>query len=551
MQHGKPPFPDQVLQIAGRRWVDRRILHRLLLVVAIVAWSLSPGRSATLVVCTEASPDFLNAQLSVTSFDVSEQVSDRLVEMKPGSSDLVPALAQSWSISPDGLSYTFRLRHGVKFQSNAHFSPSREMNADDVVFSFRRMFDTSNPFYKSANGNFPEYLDLLTSSLQSIDKVDDDTVRFRLKSPLASFLATLSIPPFSILSAEYAVSLQKSGRLEDLDTELIGTGPFSFVQYQKDLLVRFRAFPDFWGKAGGMPDRAAGVDQLVFAITPDASVREAKLRTNECQIARYPNPSDVPALRADPHIRVEQGPIAVTNYIYFDLNRKPLDDQRVRQALAMAIDHDALAAVAFPGGTPAAGLLPPALWGYDPSLHPYPHDPDAARHLLAEAGYPNGFSTELWAMPVSRPYVPNGRRAAEMIQADWAKIGVRARIVTYEWGEYLKRTRDGEAPVAMLGDIWDYPDPSEVMLEFVCHAPANAAHFCSPAYDTPVLRADVVTDQNERARLFQQAQRAMYDAVPLVRLANVTAYVPVRREVEGFRPQPLGSQSYGGIALAK
>jgi dipeptide transport system substrate-binding protein len=522
-----------------------------LLLASVLAVRPTLSRADTLVVCTEASPDFLNAQLSVTSFDVSEQVSDRLVEMRSGGSELVPALARSWTISPDGLNYTFKLRHGVKFQSNTHFTPSRDMNADDVVFSFRRMFDKSNPFYKSANGNFPEFLDLLAPSLQAVERIDDDTVRFRLKSPLAPLLATLSIPPFSILSAEYAASLEKSGRLADLDDEPIGTGPFSFVQYQKDLLVRFRAFPDFWGKSGGMPERAARVDQLVFAITPNASVREAKLRTDECQIARYPNPSDLPALRADPHIRVEQGQVAVTNYIYFDLDRKPLNDERVRKALAMAIDHDALVSVAFPGGTPAGGLVPPALWGYDPSLAPYPHDPSAARRLLAQAGYPNGFSTDLWAMPVSRPYVPNGRRAAEMIQADWAKIGVRARIVTYEWGEYLKRTRDGDAPIAMLGDIWDYPDPSEVMLEFVCHATANAAHFCDPAYDAAMQRANVVTDQAERARLYQAAQQAMYRAVPLVRLANVTVYVPVRREVQGFRPQPLGSQSYGGIALAK
>jgi len=536
------------------RLIDRhgwgfRLLPLLLLVAGVVA--AGPGRACadTLVVCTEASPDFLNAQLSVTSFDVSEQVSDRLVEMRSGGSELVPALARSWTISPDGLTYTFKLRHGVKFQSNERFTPSREMNADDVVFSFRRMFDTANPFYKSADGNFPEFLDLLAPSLQAIERIDDDTVRFRLKSPLAPLLATLSIPPFSILSAEYAASLEKSERLRDLDDEPIGTGPFSFVQYQKDLLVRFRTFPAFWGKSGGMPERAARVDQLVFAITPDASVREAKLRANECQIARYPNPADVPALRADPHIKVEQGQVAVTNYIYFDLDRKPLNDERVRRALALAIDHDALATVAFAGGAPAGGLVPPALWGYDPSLRPYRHDPDAARRLLAEAGYPNGFSTELWAMPVSRPYVPNGRRAAAMIQADWAKVGVRARIVTYEWGEYLKRTRDGDAPVAMLGDIWDYPDPSEVMLEFVCHAPANAAHFCDPAYDAAVQRANVVTDQPERARLYQQAQQAMYRAVPLVRLANVTVYVPVRREVQGFRPEALGSQSYGGVSL--
>ncbi len=541
------------MDIVCLRLIDRRSGRRrwlgALLTAAVVGFAPCGARAATLVVCTEASPDFLNAQESVTSFDVSEQVSDRLVEMRPGGSTLVPALAQSWSVAPDGLAYTFTLRHGVTFQSNAQFTPSRAMNADDVVFSFRRMFDKSNPFYNSANGNFPEFLDLLAPNLLSIERVDDDTVRFRLKSPFAPFPATLSIPPFSILSAQYAASLEKSGRLGDLDTELIGTGPFSFERYQKDLAVRFRAFADFWGRSGGMPERAARVDQLVFAITPNASVREAKLRADECQIARYPNPSDVPALRADPKIRVEQGPVAVTNYIYFTMDRKPLDDRRVRRALALAIDHDALARVAFAGGTPAGGLVPPALWGHDASLPPYPHDPAAARRLLAEAGYPNGFATELWAMPVSRPYVPDGRRAAAMIQADWAKIGVRARIVTYEWGEYLKRTRDGDAPIAMLGDIWDYPDPSEVMLEFVCHAPDDLAHFCSPAYDSAVRQANAVSDQGERARLYRQAQRVLYDAVPLVRLADVTAYVPVRREVRGFRPQGLGPQSYGGVWL--
>ncbi len=503
--------------------------------------------TGTLVVCTEASPDFLNAQLSTTSFDVSEQVADRLVEMQPGGSDLIPALAESWSVSPDGLAYTFKLRRGVKFQSNARFTPTREMNTDDVVFSFRRMFDRSDPFYQSANGNFPEFLDLLQPSLQSVERIDDHTVVFRSKSPLAPLLPTLSIQPFSILSAEYAARLQKLGHPGDLDIELIGTGPFSLVQYQKDLLVRFRAFPGYWGP----PDRAAKVEQLVFAITPDASVRDAKLRANECQVARYPNPADLPELRANPQIRVEEVGIAVTNYVYFNLTRKPFDDLRVRQALAMAIDYDALASIAFQGGVPAGSLVPPALWGHNPTLQPYRHDPEQAKKLLAEAGYPNGFATDLWAIPVVRPYMPNGRRAAAMIQSDWAKIGVRARIVTYEWGEYLKRIRDGGAPIGMLGDLWDYPDPSEVMLEFVCHSPDNAPRFCSRAYDDAVHQANLITDQARRARLYQQAQQALYAAIPLVRLADVKAFVPVRRGVEGFRPQALGSQPYGGVALAQ
>ena len=265
---------------------------------------------------------------SPTSFDVSEQVSDRLLEMRTGGSDLIPGLAESWTISPDGMSYTFKLRHGVKWQSNANFKPTRDMSADDVVFSFQRMFDRSNPFYTSANGNFPEFIDLLEPTLASIDKAADDTVVLRLKSPSAPLLASLSMQAFSILSADYAASLQKSGKPEDLDRELIGTGPFSFVQYQKDALVRFRAFQDFWGKAGGQPDRAAKVANLVFAITTNPSVRYAKLRTNECQIARYPNPSDFAAMRANRDLRLLDADIAATNYLFFNTDTKPFGDIR-------------------------------------------------------------------------------------------------------------------------------------------------------------------------------------------------------------------------------
>ncbi len=502
---------------------------------------------STLTVCTEATPDALNAQLSTTSFDVSEQVADRLVEMEPGGSAIVPSLAESWQISSDGLTYTFKLRSGVRFQSNGRFTPTRELNADDVVFSFRRMFDQSNPFYKLAGGNFPEYLDLLQPSVQSVEKLDNRTVAFRLKSPFAPLLFTLTLPAFSILSAEYASRLEEIDRLGDLDTELIGTGPFSFVRYDKDASVRFRAYREFWGPA----DRAARVDQLIFAIDSNASVRDLKLRTDECQVARYPNLSELAQLRADTNIKVEQVRMAASNYVYFNLNRKPFDDLRVRRALARAIDYDALASIAFSGGTPAASLVPPALWGHNSALEPFRHDLPMARKLLADAGYPNGFSTELWAIPVVRPYMPNGRRAAEMIQSDWEKIGVRARIVTYEWGEYLKRIRDGEPGAAMLGDFWDYPDPSEVMLEFVCHSPDNYPHFCNPRYDELMQEANVSTDQAERAELYEKAQQIIYDQIPLVRLADLTAYIAVRREIRGLRPQALGAQSYGGVWVAK
>ena len=380
----------------GGGWIGLQVALTLTVVLPPAV-----SHADTLVVCTEASPDFLNAQLSTTSFDVSEQVFDRLVELKPGTSELVPGLAESWTISPDGRTYTFKLRRGVKWQASAKFKPTREMNADDVVFSFKRMFDRSNPFFKSANGNFPEFAELIEPSLESVERTDDETVVFTLKAPLAPLVSMLSMQAFSIISAEYAGTLEKSGKLESLDRDLIGTGPFSFVQYQKDTSVRFRAFPDFWGTLGNRPDRTARVENLVFAITPDPAVRYAKLRANECQIARYPNPADLPSMRADPDLKVQETEIAAVNYVFFNNSRAPFNDRRVRLALAMAIDLDHLVGAVFQGGgTRATALVPPSLWGHDASLKPYPYDPEAAKQLLAEAGYPNGFATELWAIPV-------------------------------------------------------------------------------------------------------------------------------------------------------
>src|SRR3954454_9448827 len=461
------------------------MLTRFAAITFAAALAATAARADTLVVCTEGSPDFLNAALSTanTSFDVTEQTSDRLVGMEVGGSALVPSLAESWDVSEDGLTYTFKLRSGVKWQSNAAFKPTREFNADDVVFTFTRMSDKNSPYYGS--GGYLEYAVLVEPVFKSIRKIDDHTVAIELKQPYAPLLNVLSMQPFSISSAEYADTLQKAGKQDQLDTQPIGTGPFQLVQYQKDSVVRFRANPDFWGKAAGSP-RAPKVDNLVFTITPDPSVRYAKLRANECQISRYPNPADLEAMRANPQLKVQEAPIAAISDISFRSDKKPTDDRRVREALSIAVDLDSLVRAVFQGsGTPTASMVPAALWGHDESLKPRAYDPARAKQLLSEAGYPDGFDTDLWAIPVVRAYMPNGRRAAEMIQADWAKIGVKAKIVTYEWGEYLRRARSPEAGNVMLGGTWDYPDPSQLLLAWVCDAirsGRNPGRWCNEAY---------------------------------------------------------------------
>jgi dipeptide transport system substrate-binding protein len=519
----------------------------------------APANAAdTLVVCTEASPDALNANLSTanTSFDVAEQVSDRLVEMEIGGSALKPGLAESWEISPDGLRYTFHLRHGVKWQSNAAFKPSRDFGADDVLFTFQRMLDKAHAWNKVGGGNYPMFAALVEPPLKAVTKADDYTVVFELKQPHAPLLATLSVQSFSITSAEYAATIERAGGSRDAyDLNPIGTGPFQLAQYQKDSLIRFRAFPEFWGAMGGQPERAAKVDQLVFTITPDASVRFAKLRAGECQVARYPNPADLDFMRSTPGVVVQEATIASVGYLSFKTDKKPFDDRRVREALATAVDLDSLVKAVWQGtGTPTASVVSPGMFGHTDALKPRQQDIARAKALLAEAGLAGGFTAELWALPVARAYQPNGRRAAEMIQSDWAKIGVTAKIVTFEWGEYLRRARGGEADTAMLGGTWDYPDPSQQLIGLTCEAlnsGRNTPKWCNRAYSDLIAQANAITDTAARAKLYEQAQKVIFDEVPMMLFADSRAFVPVRSNVKGFKLHFFGGQPFGGVSIAQ
>ncbi|MEX9626573.1 ABC transporter substrate-binding protein, partial [Proteus mirabilis] len=230
-----------------------------------------------------------------------------------------------------------------------------------------------------------------------------------------------------------------------VDLNPIGTGPFQLQQYQKDSRILYKANDKYWGKK---PD----IDRLVFSITPDASVRYAKLQKNECQAMPYPNPADIAKMKQNNDIQLLEQPGLNVGYISFNVEKKPLDNQKVRQALSMAVNKDAIIEAVYQGaGQKAKNLIPPTMWGYNDDIVDYEYNPEKAKALLKEAGLADGFTIDLWAMPVQRPYNPNARRMAEMVQADWEKIGVKTKIVSYEWGEYLKRAKSGEHQAVMMG----------------------------------------------------------------------------------------------------
>lgn len=527
------------------------LTKRSLLSFAIAASSSAFAASKTFVYCSEASPTHLNPVFVTdgASIDaIGQTVFNRLTDFVKGETNVVPSLAESWDVSEDGKTYIFHLRKGVKFHSSKDFKPTRDFNSDDVVFSFNRQLDPSHPYNKVSGGNYEYFIGMnMPNIIDKVEKVDNNTVKISLKVPNAPFLANLAMDFASIYSAEYADQLLKAGTPEKLDTNPIGTGPFQFVDYQKDAKIRYKAFEDYWaGKAK--------IDRLVFSITPDASVRIAKLQKNECQAAPYPNPADLEALKKNVNINLLTKPGLNIGYLHFNVQKKPFDNVKVRQALNYAINKDAIIESVYQGsGEKAKNPLPPTMWSYNDNVKDYEYNPEKAKALLNEAGFVNGFDTEVWAMPVSRPYNPNARRVAELVQEDWKKVGVNAKIVSYEWGEYLKRMRNGEEPTGMMGWNGDNGDPDNFLNTLLSCAAveqgSNYAKFCNKDFDKLVTEAVQTTDKTKRTEFYKQAQLLFKEQAPWVTIAHSTTYFPIRKEVTGYVVSPFSVHNFYGVDL--
>ncbi len=524
------------------------MLSATLAVAATLCVTL-PAQAKTLVFCSEGSPEGFNPAFYTagTTFDASSQaIYNRLVEFERGTTNIAPALAEDWTISGDGLEYTFKLRKGVKFQTTKGFTPTRDFNADDVVFSFLRQLRKDHPYHAVSGGSY-EYFNGMSMPdlLKDVVKVDDHTVKFILNRPEAPMIANLGMDFASIFSAEYADAMMKAGTPEKVDLEPVGTGPFQLVAYQKDAVIRYKAHPDYWaGKAA--------IDNLVFAITPDANVRYQKLRAGECHVMPYPNPADLEAMRSDPEINLLQQEGLNVGYLGFNVEKKPFDNKKVRQALNMAINKQAIIDVVFQGaGKVAKNPIPPTIWSYNDEIQDYPYDPEKAKKLLAEAGVKD-LKTNIWAMPVQRPYNPNARRMAELIQADWDKVGVKAEIVSFEWGEYLKRSKEGEHDSVLLGWTGDNGDPDNFLAVLLgCDAVggSNRARWCHKPFEDLIQKAKVTSELEDRTKLYKEAQVIFKEEAPWVTTAHAVVFKPVRKEVVDFRINPLGTHVFYGVDL--
>ena len=519
-----------------------------IVVTALTMIVCGAAHAKTFVYCTEVSPDTFDPAIASGTRDASATaIYNRIIEFEPGTTRVRPGLAERWDVSDDGLEYTFHLRRGIKFHAVDGFTPTRDFNADDVIFSFDRQADAANPYYTYAKRPYFYYDGMgMPKLVEGWRKIDYHTLALRLKTPHSPMLATLAMDFASIVSKEYADKLLAGGDPLDLALKPVGTGPFMLADYQQDAVIRYRSNPDYWR---GKPK----IDDLVFAVVTDASVRWEKLRAGECDLMPYPSPADLDAMRNEPGIKVMQQEGLNTGYLAFNTMQKPFDDPRVRKAIDMAIDKKAIVDAVFGAtGKVAKNPVPPTAWAYSHATQDDVFDPEAARRALADAGV-SDLHMKLWAMPVQRPYNPNASRMAVMIQQDLARIGVTVEIVTYEWAEYLARSktvdRDGAMLFGFTGDNGDPDNFLSVPLGCAGVGGTNRANWCNPQFDALLKKAAMIVDMDERAKLYDEAQKIFKQEVPWVTIAHSVVSIPMRDRVMNYVMDPFDHHDFSSVDI--
>lgn len=527
-------------------------MKKILKLTAIGILLGSPAWSAqSLIYCTEGSPATFNPQLASDSVSMNasaQAVFNRLVEFKKGGTEIVPGLAESWKISKDRKTYTFKLRPGVQFHSNEFFKPTRSLNADDVIYTFSSQLDKKNPLsIPAANYEYFKAMEL-DQLINSIKKTDDRTVIFELNRPEAPFLADLAMDFASILSKEYAEYLIKSGKgLKTLDIQPIGTGPFVFKSYQKDSTIKYVPFDKYFRGQQKL-------DQLIFVIVPDSTVRTQKMKSGECHVMSEPQPQDIADLQKNEQLKVLSTEGLNVSYVAFNTSKKPFGNLKVRAALNLAMNQKSYLDIIYKSQAVAAkNPIPPTMWSYNKKIPEHKYDVVAAKKLLAEAGYPNGFQTELWTLPVSRPYLPNGKKLGELIQADLAKVNVKVKLVTFDWPTYLEKSKKGEHQMIQFGWVGDNGDPDNFLNVLLgcsaVQAGSNYARWCDKKFDDLLQKAKIDDKVSKRSKFYEQAQVIFSEQKPWFLIAHAKQSKVINKKVHGYKIDPFGHDQFEGVSL--
>ena len=498
--------------------------------------SLCAAQNKTLVYCAPSDPQGFDMPRWTTTQTIDAAgltIYDRLVEFEPATLKLLPGLAEKWTVSADGKAYTFTIRKGVKFHSTDYFKPTRDLNVDDVVFSMERYRDTDSAFNKAYGvSNYP--YNSWAKNLTSVEKVDANTMRLNLKVADATTMANLGMVTSIVTSLEYAEQLQKAGKLANLDSEPIGTGPCIMRRYDKDAQVRYDANAQYWG---GKPK----VDRLVIQTVKDAAVRLQKVKVGECHIGSNPRPQDLATIRADSNLVLQEVGGLNIGYIGLNTEKKPFDNKDVRKAINYAVNRENLIeAVLYGLGEEPATLVGPTELGFDPS------GKEISRQDLAKAQEHIAASGLTTPIPLTFTYESNRfwPQMAELIKGDLEAVGFAVTLDAQDAGSYWGKIFGGQAQLSMnQRSLW-IPDPDDKVA--LLQSGGSGAQFetgivtALPEYsakmDELLAAGKSEQDPEKRVAIYQEIQAMILEELPYIMLAYYTKPTVMATNVEGLLP---------------
>lgn len=490
-----------------------------------VSKSENTGSGGTLIIGIESEADVLDPHRAGgwVTYRINRLIHESLVTedlSKPSNEapvpPLKPGLAESWEVSPDGLTYTFHLRKGVKFHDGTDF------NAQAVEFNIRRVWDKNFPYYDPRSaGNLSHTF----GSLKEIRVIDDYTIQLIMKQPFSPFLRMLAQGSMGSAGILSPTGLKKWGN-DQYAEHPVGTGPFKFqerVRGQKIVLVRNE---NYWGDKPYL-------DKVIFRPIPDAAARVTALESGEVDVIAVPPPDSVERLKAKGFKVVEGTPPHVW-YLAFNFNNPIMKDKRVRQAIIMAIDRKGMAQELLRNtANPAFSVQSPANEAYDPAFVDYEYNPEKAKQLLAEAGYPNGFETIFQtSVDGSGQLIPVPM--AEWIQRDLAKIGIKVKLETYEWISYLGIWTNMKPEVGFDQMSWGFTTP--YWLYIVAHSKsfANAGKYRNPEVDQAIEKAITEPDPNTAIQYWKAANKLISEDAAIAPIVNDKSPYVMASYVDGF-----------------
>ncbi|PSV43322.1 ABC transporter substrate-binding protein SapA [Photobacterium indicum] len=506
-------------------------------------------RSRGFIYCGQDTPTIFNPQLTdggLTTDTLAAQIFDRLLVLDPVSHQPLPGLARSWSISDDGLEYTLALRKGIEFQNTDWFTPTRQLNVQDVIFSFKRVIDPSHPFFNISGGRYPWFESLAFDKLiNDIVAIDSHTVKFILSRPDNSFLSNLATSYAVIYSQEYGQQLLQAGQLNQLDMKPIGTGPFYLDQYIPNDLIRLKRHWGYW-------QGAAPMGQVVFDISSRGTGSLAKLLSHECDVLSSPIASQLSVISDHSEFELMAQTGMNVSFLALNNNKPILQDIRVRKAISFAINRDNLLDSVYYGtGTKAKSMLPPMSWAYNHKSQALDFDPEEAIRLLKEAGYYNKLILSMWVPTEPRPYNPSPRKTAELIQANLKAIGIQ---VTMSHQDKLDRISMGEAAsfdLILSGWIADNGDPDNFLRPLLScdakQAGLNIANWCNLDFDNLLELALRTSKLDQRLNYYHRAQNILDQQVPLVPLAHGVHFQVHHKSLGGLQMSPFGTRSFSSV----